>query len=202
MKLYYSPGSCALACWIAMEWAGAEYEVVKVNPSSQEYKKINPLGVVPALDIGGKRLLGQTEAILNYIVDRFPEKDLGSNPGAENRFVYNETMCFLTGDFHPAFWPMFAPGRFTTSKSGEVIQSVREASYELIARVMSHLDGLIGDSGHVYQGKRTVADPYAYVMARWSERAEKSWQAYDNLAKFMERMERDPGVQRVQQLAK
>ena len=25
MKLYYAPGTCALACWIALEWANADY---------------------------------------------------------------------------------------------------------------------------------------------------------------------------------
>ena len=29
MKLYYAPGTCSLACWIALEWAGADYEVEK-----------------------------------------------------------------------------------------------------------------------------------------------------------------------------
>ena len=31
MKLYYAPGTCAVACWIALEWAGADYEVEKLS---------------------------------------------------------------------------------------------------------------------------------------------------------------------------
>ena len=50
MKLYYAPGTCAVACWIALEWAGADYEVEKVQLGTDEYRKINPLGAVPALD--------------------------------------------------------------------------------------------------------------------------------------------------------
>ncbi|HFI0151259.1 TPA: hypothetical protein ACGO3A_002139 [Streptococcus suis] len=42
--MYYAPGTCALACWIALEWAGADYEVVKVKLGSPEYLKVNPLG--------------------------------------------------------------------------------------------------------------------------------------------------------------
>ncbi|TFV01801.1 glutathione S-transferase, partial [Bacillus stratosphericus] len=52
MKLYYAPGTCALACWIALEWAGADYEAVRADYASEEYKRINPLATVPALDIG------------------------------------------------------------------------------------------------------------------------------------------------------
>lgn len=57
MKLYYAPGTCALACWISIEWAKADYEAVLADYASEEYKRINPLAAVPALDIGGNRLM-------------------------------------------------------------------------------------------------------------------------------------------------
>ena len=40
MKLYYAPGTCALACWIALEWANADSEVQKVDYADPEYKKV------------------------------------------------------------------------------------------------------------------------------------------------------------------
>ena len=40
MKLYYAPESCAVAIWIALEWAGAAYEVENVELGSEEYMKI------------------------------------------------------------------------------------------------------------------------------------------------------------------
>ena len=69
MKLYYAPGTCALACWIALEWANADYELQKVDYADPEYKKINPLGMVPALDIGGSRAMTQADAILQHIAE-------------------------------------------------------------------------------------------------------------------------------------
>ena len=35
---------------------------------------------------------------------------------------------------------------------------------------MTHLDGLIGESGHVYRDQQTIADAYAYAMALWSQK--------------------------------
>ncbi|MGT2743585.1 glutathione S-transferase N-terminal domain-containing protein [Streptococcus plurextorum] len=55
--MYYAPGTCALACWIALEWAGADYEVEKVKLGSPEYLKVNPLGAVPALDVPDYRII-------------------------------------------------------------------------------------------------------------------------------------------------
>jgi glutathione S-transferase len=197
MKLYYAPGTCALACWIALEWAGADYQVEKVDPKSEVYRKINPLGAVPAIDIGGARPMTQADAILQYIADLHGDRDLGADPGLEARLEFNETMCFLTGDFHPAFWPFFSPRRFTTNEDAESLAAVRNAANPRVDRVLTHLDSLIGHAGHVYRSKRTVADAYAFAMARWSENFPKTWRHYANLAPFMQKMSADPAVEQV-----
>lgn len=197
MKLYYVPGTCAIACWIALEWAGAEYEAVKVDYNSAEFKKINPLGMVPAIDIGGPRAMTQGDAILTYIAERYSDKNLGANAGLEARFEFHETMSFLTGDFHPAFWPYFSPSRFTTKDDAASLAAVREATNARVERVLSHLNNLISDDGFVYGNKRSIADAYAFVMTRWSEHFPKSWKGYDKLAMFMQKMSKDPAVIRV-----
>ncbi len=56
MKLYYFPGSCALAPHIVLEWLGADFEAIRIEKGDPEYLKINPLGVVPALDNGNRVL--------------------------------------------------------------------------------------------------------------------------------------------------
>lgn len=197
MKLYFAPGTCALACWIALEWAEADYVVEKVNPRADSYRKINPLGTVPAVDIGLERPMTQADAILKYIVNRYADKNLGADQGLEAEFEFDETMAFLSGDFHPAFWPYFAPERFTTDPSEQAIEAVRAASHARVARVLEHLDALIGDTGHVYRGRKSVADGYAFVMARWSTNFPAGWQTYPNVNKFMKAMMEDPAIKRV-----
>ena len=167
----------------------------KVDYADPAYKKINPLGMVPALDIGGSRAMTQVNAILQYIADSHPAARLGAADGLEAQFEFNETMAFLTGDFHPAYWPMFSPARYTTDKSPAAHNAVREAAYARIDRVMTFLDGLIGERGHVYRDRRSVAD--AYVMARWSVKTPKPYSEYPHLAVFMQRMSEDEAVKRV-----
>lgn len=77
--------------------------------ASQEFKRVNPLAMVPALDISGPRAMTQANAILAYIAERYPSARLGSDDDSQGRFEFGETMAFLTGDFHPAFWPFFTP---------------------------------------------------------------------------------------------
>ena len=168
----------------------------KVDYADPAYKKINPLGMVPALDIGGSRAMTQANAILQYIADSHPAARLGAADGLEAQFEFNETMAFLTGDFHPAYWPMFSPARYTTDKTSAAHNAVREAAWPRIDRVMTFLDGLIGERGHVYRDRRSVADAYAYVMARWSVKTPKPYSEYPHLAVFMQRMSEDEAVKR------
>lgn len=197
MKLYYAPGTCALACWIALKWAKADFEVQKADYASAVFKKVNPLAQVPALDIGGKRAMTQADAIFAYIVEKYPEANLGADDNILGRFEYAETMSFLTGDFHPAYWPFFGPQRYTVDHSETSLDNVRKASFARIDRVMTYLDGLIGDSEHVYRNRRTVADAYAFIMSRWSVRTPKSWKEYPNIARLFAGMEKDEDVQAV-----
>ena len=79
-KLYYAPGTCALATHIALEEAGAPYEAVLVDFRSQsqrspEYLAVNPKGRVPAL-VTESGTLTETPALLYFVAQRFPNAEL------------------------------------------------------------------------------------------------------------------------------
>ena len=76
LKLYYAPGTCALASHIALEEAGASYEAIRLNFKSEDqkkpgYLKINPKARVPAL-VTDRGVLTETPALLVYIAQSFP----------------------------------------------------------------------------------------------------------------------------------
>src|SRR5258707_6952830 len=75
-KLYYVPGTCALASHIALAEAGAPYTTVKLDfkanqQNSPEYLAINPKGRVAAL-VTDQGVFTRTPAVLSYIAPRFP----------------------------------------------------------------------------------------------------------------------------------
>ncbi|MDO5044041.1 MAG: glutathione S-transferase family protein [Coriobacteriia bacterium] len=201
MKLYYAPGTCAVAVWIALEWMGADYELEAVELGSPEYMKINPSGAVPALESEPGVIKTQANAILQYLVAKYPEADLGPDLGAEDEFLFNEIAAFLTGDFHPAFWPYFSPERYTTATDTESIEQVREAAMVLIDKVMNRLDAMLVDKKHIYKDKKTVLDAYAYVMSQWSNYTYKPLSSYPHVQAFAEAMEQDESVQKVMAVA-
>src|SRR5919107_2652491 len=120
MTLYFSPGACSLASHIGLEESGAPYELkpillAKGQQRTDEYRKINPRGKVPALSVDGKILVENT-AILTYLARRFPEKKLiPTDPAEEARCI--ATMCWFSSVVHPSFQRVNRPERFAENES-------------------------------------------------------------------------------------
>ena len=79
-KLYYAPGTCALASHIALEEADASYAAERLDfknsqQTTPQYLAINPKGRVPAL-VTDRGTLTETPAILAYIAHSFPQAKL------------------------------------------------------------------------------------------------------------------------------
>lgn len=83
MKLYsYFRSSASYRVRIALHWKAIPFEYAPVHltkdggqQATAEYRLINPMGHVPALDDDGF-LVAESMAIIQYLDDRFPEKRL------------------------------------------------------------------------------------------------------------------------------
>ncbi len=193
MIIYYTPKSCSIASIIALEWANAEYKAIKANTKSEEYKKINPAGTVPALDIGEGKILTENTDILKYIADTHREKNLGADEGVVAEYEFNKLSSFLNG-FHSAFGPYYVPERYTVATDDVSIENVLKAAYISIDSAMKSLDNLLEGKDYLYNNKKTVLDAYAYVMVRWTDDFEKAWKDYPNVKRFVENLNDDPAV--------
>jgi len=100
---YYRSSAC-YRVRIALKLKGVEYETRPVNllegeQTSDEYRALNPLGLVPMLEIDGHRLT-QSLAIINYLDLRFPISPLLPASAAERALVV--AMCMtIACDIHP-----------------------------------------------------------------------------------------------------
>jgi glutathione S-transferase len=91
MKLFYAPGSSSLLVHIVLHEAGLPFEAIKINEHTKviegggDYRKLNPLGYVPALVLDDGTLLTEGPAIVQYIADRVPSKKLAPPTGTIER---------------------------------------------------------------------------------------------------------------------
>jgi glutathione S-transferase len=171
LKLFYSPGSCALASYIALEEAGAPYEIALLNFAAGEqtkpdYLKINPKGRVPAL-VTERGILTETPAILVYIAQSFPKAKLAP---FDDSFAFAQVQAFnsyLCSTVHPAHAHARRGSRWADDPAAiaEMKRKAPEvvgACFELIERQMFKGPFVMGDA-------YTICDPYLFTIASWLE---------------------------------
>src|SRR5882672_499917 len=95
-KLYFSPGAVSMATHIALEEAGVPYTLEPVliregQHRTESYRRIHPLGRLPALEIAPGVVLTETPALLGYLAELVPERELLPPSGLE-RARANEWM--------------------------------------------------------------------------------------------------------------
>ena len=106
IKLFFAPQTRSItALWMLLE-AGAPHEIVRVNirapgHPSAEFRQINPMGKVPALQDGGLGF-GETSAILLYIADKFPQAKLAPLPSDPNRGRFLQWLMYPPTTIEPA----------------------------------------------------------------------------------------------------
>lgn len=195
--LYFRNGTCALGPHVVLEWIGAPYEAVPVAAGSAELRELNPAGAVPVLKEDDGWILTQAGAIVHYLARKHPEAGLGGGDGLRDAAELDRWSSFLTGDLHPAFFPVFGPMRYTTDTTDEARAKVVEAALGLVRKRLDLLEAHMDGRDWVL-GRRSVIDAYALPMLRWG-RAKlpetlARWPALDGL---VARLEEDPAVARV-----
>lgn len=184
------PGSCALSCHVALEWAGAEYEAVRLT--SEETKEdaflaINPKGKVPALKLDGGEVVTEALAILSHIAHAHPDTEGLLPPADVPRVLMLEALSELTGEFHPAFAPLHVPGRYTSDEAGH--DAVKNAARTRIRGHYDRWNERIRDRNWVLETGRSAVDPYLYVMCRWAGMIEADLTNWPALSAFAARIE-------------
>jgi glutathione S-transferase len=197
IKLFYEPGSCALAIHLALEWISEPYQLQQVKLGDPDYLKINPLGQVPAIVDGDGDVMTQGDAILKYLARKYPAAKLGDNGTLQDEYDLNRWMAFLTSDLHPAFVPFYHPERYSIDRSEPSKQSTKEASYQLIDRMYEYLDRHLNDKEFVVGNRRTISDAYAFAMIRWGNSLPNGLTNYPNLDRFYRDWCEDSAVKRV-----
>jgi glutathione S-transferase len=197
-KLYYAPGTCALATHIALEEAGAPYEAVRLDfaaraQRSPDYLAINPKGRVPAL-VTENGTLTETPALLVYVAQRFPAAELAplSDPFALARV--QEFNSYLCSTMHVAH----AHGRRGARWADDA--AAIEAMKRKVPATMTECAELIEHKllrGPWVMGEQyTICDPYLFTIGTWLEGDDVDTTKLPRLMEHRKRMLARPAVQK------
>jgi glutathione S-transferase len=171
LTLYASPRACSLACHIALEESGLDYnfELVKIREGqhqTDEYLQVNPWGKIPALMIDNE-VLTEAQAILSYIGDTAPV-DLLPRNDALARARAHEWMNFLTSTVHIAFRPLFKPQYLISDPA--LYPQLQEVGIPNLKKTLLEVDRRLEGRTWALGDNYSVVDPYLLVFRIWSQR--------------------------------
>jgi glutathione S-transferase len=195
MKLYYSPGACSMASRISLYEIGQPAEFVRTDirakrtEDGRDFREVNPLGYVPALELDGGEILTENEAVLPYIASLKPGT-IAPQGDALTEARLHQALGFLGSELHKAFGPFFA------NPQGEA----REAAMTKLQSRLDFVERHLGDGREYWLGDRfSVADAYAFVVLSWADHFGISYDDRPNIARYLERIGQRETVRRALQ---
>jgi glutathione S-transferase len=191
MKLYYSPGACSLSPHIALHEAGLAFEAIAAPtkthqlPDGTDFYTVNPLGYVPYLTLDDGRSLHEGPAIVQYIADLAPDKNLAPPNGTYERYKLQEWLTFIGTELHKTFSPLFVPTTHPDTKA---------AALERLRGRLQWVDGELAGKQHLMGDQFTVADAYLFVVTNWGQYVGLDLTPYANLVAYRARVAARPAV--------
>ncbi len=192
MKLYFSNGACSMAPHIVLRESGLPFDLVRASTKTHQlddgtdFYSINDKGSVPVLELDSGERLTEGPAIVQYVADQVPAKNLAPANGTMARYRLQEWLNFITSELHKSYGPLFRP---TTPEEYKVItkQSLT-TKYALVDKWLTGKNYTMGDAF-------SVADAYLFTVTSWAAHVGLDLSSFKNVGAFMARMAARSSVQ-------
>lgn len=195
--------------WL-LEELGLNYEVKryerdkKTNLAPKELMKVHPLGKSPVVEDDG-RVIAETGAIIDYIVERHGDGRLRPAPGADDELRYKYWLYAAEGSYMPPLVMALFLGRMETAPmpffarpvARRLTKGVRDLYLDHTTKALfDHLDAELGRRPWLAGGAFTAADiimsfPIEAAMSRIPYA-----RSLKNLKPYIERLHARPAYAR------
>jgi glutathione S-transferase len=195
MMLYYMPGASSLLAHIVLVESGLPFEAIKVDEHTKalegggDYRTVNPLGYVPALQLDDGTVLTEASAIAQYVADRAPAKRLAPPNGTLARARLQSWLNFIASEMQlGCFCPIF------DRELPEAAKPIfRRRLDSRLARVEQHL----AENVYLLGNDFSIGDVYLFVVSNWARPAKLDLSPYPSLLALRKRVGARPAVQDV-----
>lgn len=199
LKLFHAWGSCSLASLIALEEAGADYELAVMDTRAgdqrtADYLAINPKGRVPALATD-RGILTETPAILAFIAQSYPAAKLAP---LDDPFAFAQAQAFnsyLCSTVHVAHAHKHRGYRWTDDPAAQAAMTAAVPKNEIACFQLIEDEMLAGPFvlGEAY----SICDAYLFTITGWLEGDGVDRRQFPKVNSLYDRVAARPAVRKV-----
>jgi glutathione S-transferase len=170
-KLYGVKKWGSLGPQCILEELGVAYEIVWLTAEDRSgpYRKINPLGLVPSLQLADGRVVFESSAIVTHLTDAHPS-DLAPRPGMPDHALYLSWLTWLNAEIYSTM----NAAEFLESEDNTVGDAASRAA--LADAIRRKVDGLFDiverrlseTGGFMLGAKVSAVDHYLMMVTLWT----------------------------------
>ena len=202
VELHYYPGNANLAPHVVLEEIGAPFRLQLVDRKADAHKSpaylaLNPNGTIPVL-VDGDLVLYEAAAICLYLADKHPEAALVPPLRTPERAQCCKWLIWCTNTLQAMLMHYFYPERMVDDGDHAARTQVQRHAEARIGPMLDGLDAQVGshDGDWLLASGYSVADPYAFMLCRWTRGFPRPARSLPHLGPYLARMLARPAVQR------
>jgi glutathione S-transferase len=153
--------------------------------NGDDYLLINPKGQVPALLLDDELLLTEGVAIMQYIADRVPDRQLLAPVGTVARYQTLEWLNYVATELHKGFTPLFRP---------DTPEDYKPTVRAQLEKKLQYIDESLQDKQWLNGHRFTIADGYLFTVLRWAYAVKLNMEGYRHIEAWMKHIAARPSV--------
>lgn len=191
MKLYYKSGACSLSPHIVLREAGLDFSIEKVDLATKktetgdDFLAVNPKGQIPTLLLNDGSILTEGVAIVQYLADQKPDRQLMPEQGTPARYHALEWLNYIATELHKGFSPLFNP------KTPDDFKAVTR---EALSKKFAYVNESLKDNQFLLGARFSVADAYLFTVMGWAKALKFDLSALTELNAYLNRVAARPAV--------
>jgi len=196
ITLYHSPLMRSVRIYWLLEELRLPYRLETLTFTSLKspaYKKVHPLGKVPAIQDGDLTMF-ESGAILEYILEKYGNGRLAPAPGTPGRAVFLQWVHFAEATAFPPIGDVVAHTFFRPE--AERIPAIVVDGRTRAAAVLALLEQALVGQQYLLGAEFTAADIMMGVTLLGAKWHGLLTDAYPNVLAYMERLEQRPALRK------
>ena len=162
-------------------------EQTKVTEDGGDYRAVNRMGYVPALQLEDGSVLTEAASIAQYVADQVPARKLAPPSSSLSRAKLHSWLNFIASELHlGCFCPLFDP---------EMPHAAKLIFRRRLDSRLAHVEQHLVQNAHLLGEGFSIADVYLFVVSNWARSVKLDLSPYPGILAHRKRVAARPAVQ-------